>query len=828
MSRPPRTRPPGPRTEPTLSMPGAHVAGGRDGPHSEMERVPRLRSMREEGRASRRRRSWAGRLMMGLGLVLVGLLIAGGAFVLLANPSRLIEERIVAEIQARTGRTLSLQAPAAFTVLPHIGVRLSGVTLSAPPGMTAPPLVTARQLDVAVRLLPLLTREVAIDRLVLTGAVIELAVDTNGRRSWDFAAAGGDAARRPTRLAQVTSGPPTGPTAQPPALRGTRTDLPPELESFVQNATDPRAATAPTAGRRAAPGSTFSVDDLVLGDVRMVDSTVRYADLRSGQRHEVTAIDARLAMRSLGGPLDISGEGAWLGERISLESRIDTPRALLDGRPSQVVLNAAAAQATLAYEGTLAQREGPEITGRVALEAASALRLANAFGVRLPPAQGFGRALLKGQIALRNRKLNLDASNFALGLVSGSGTLAVDTTRPKPHVTARLSISELDVERFMAADATAAAEPPRAAWRPAGGGTGPRAPAQHSSQPSSSLPAAPAAPTSIEDLLRRDSGTFAPRVKGFTQRDGWSNEPIDVSALHLVDADARLVVAGLVTPKMATGRAQLRIALDGGNLRIDIDDLQLYQGRAKGFVTLAASEPPRLAANLQMDDVAVLPLLQAASGFDWLDGRGKVALAMAAAGRSERELVESLKGKTILNVHDGAILGFDVQERLRGLTAGRISGLSRVTGERTPFSEFAATFQTTSGVATTNDLRMTSPLVRMTGAGTIALPPREVDLLVRPRLTSGASAQPATAGASATPGFEVPVRIRGSWDKPSVTPDVNALLKDPNQVVDTIRQIGRNVDKKSLGDALNKILGGGEDGKAEKPSEALRNLFGGR
>jgi AsmA protein len=60
------------------------------------------------------------------------------------------------------------------------------------------------------------------------------------------------------------------------------------------------------------------------------------------------------------------------------------------------------------------------------------------------------------------------------------------------------------------------------------------------------------------------------------------------------------------------------------------------------------------------------------------------------------------------------------------------------------------------------------------------------------------------AGAdSAAGGIEVPVKLAGSWDRPSIAPDLDSVLKNPDQAVDTIKKLGEQF-KKSNPEAVNK------------------------
>src|SRR5690606_40274126 len=119
------------------------------------------------------------------------------------------------------------------------------------------------------------------------------------------------------------------------------------------------------------------------------------------------------------------------------------------------------------------------------------------------------------------------------------------------------------------------------------------------------------------------------------------------------------------------------------------------------------------------------------------------------------------------------------------------------------FSELAAPFTIATGLAENRDLRLVSPLVHVSGEGSADLPHRTLDYTARPKLLT----TPAGQGTGQTPtGFELPIRITGSWDRPDVAADFDAVLKDPGQVVEAAKEIGKQFKGKKLGEALQNFL----------------------
>ncbi len=335
-------------------------------------------------------------------------------------------------------------------------------------------------------------------------------------------------------------------------------------------------------------------------------------------------------------------------------------------------------------------------------------------------------------------------------------------------------------------------------------------PGAEASPPKAVKPApAGKAPASIEDLIE-GSG---PKVKGYTQRAGWSNETIDVAALGAVDADLKLAVGRLLVKDLKVGRTSLTVGLKDRILRTSLHDMQLYDGKGSGLLTLDGSAGvPALAANLQADGVAAQPLLKDLADIDWLAGNGKLTLVITSRGASERQLVEGLDGTSTFTFLNGAIVGFNIPQAVRGLSQGKLTNLSAAPAAKTDFSQLSASFKITAGIAENDDLSMLSPLLRLSGAGKVMLPAREVDYLVRPKLVADLAGQ---GGKTGLAGLEIPVRIHGPWDKVAYTPDLAEVLKDPGKAVEAVKKLGEQFKGKKPQEILDNLIGGNGDKKID-------------
>src|SRR5690606_30460797 len=131
-------------------------------------------------------------------------------------------------------------------------------------------------------------------------------------------------------------------------------------------------------------------------------------------------------------------------------------------------------------------------------------------------------------------------------------------------------------------------------------------------------------------------------------------------------AKGTLAVTHLIHDGWRIGPGTFNVSVSGGVATLAPQDVPFYEGRANGSFTLDTTGPvPAISTDLKLTDVAVLPLLKDAAGATWLEGRGVVTLALTAQGSSEKELLETLRGRVEVNVAEGTVTGFDVDRTMR-------------------------------------------------------------------------------------------------------------------------------------------------------------------
>ncbi len=658
------------------------------------------------------------------GVVLLGLVLGAGAFIAASAPTDIIREEVAAAVRAETGRELVVSGAASFSLLPSPGIVLRDVSLSAPPGMNGPPTASIPELAVSVRLWPLIQRRVEMARLVLRHPILDLRIDASGRRSWDHALAGDS---RRVRLADAGT---------------TLTD----------------------AGQRRAEKAKRALEKVSVGEIAIEGGTIRISDERRGTSAELAAIHATIRPAPENGPARLSGTLLASGEPVGFDGSLGSIEGFIQQRAEPLTLSVTSAPLATSFTGQVRLGKELDLEGRIEAKSPSARDLVRWLGTRLPPSRGFGALDFNGNVSARGHRVALAGMAASLDGATARGDVAVDTSRVRPSVVARLDVSALNLDLYTALEGERAQT---------GGAPG-----------------------------------AGPKVKGYSRREGWSEQPFDTTLLGLVDGEADLQLGGLQIQGIKAGRSAAKLTLANRRLTWRLDEAEVYGGKVRGSVTSDVSGGPlSIGVDLAADGVAMEPLLKDAAQFDWVAGNGKLTITLSGQGTNERDLVSSLTGDIDVGVGDGAIVGFNVAKILRGLGQGRIADFERVPGERTDFSEMAARFVVKGGVAENQDLRLVSPLLRVSGTGRVLLLDRQIDYTLKPRLVASLSGQGSSDSGGTKAGIEVPVKVTGPWGAPSLHADIEGLLKDPDKTIDAVRELGRQLGGKKTGDFLDKLFG---------------------
>ncbi len=175
-------------------------------------------------------------------------------------PVAAFKGQIESQASAALGRKVAIGDDLTFRIFPRAAFHVEGLEIANAEGFEGEFLARVEEADIGVRLLPLLSRSVEIDRFVLTRPDIRLIRAKNGAVNWNLARAG-----------------------------------------------SPQA------------DSSGELRDLKLGDVRIVDGSALYEDAADGARYEMDEIDLAVILKSLAEPLEAKGSMRFQGEPAKID-----------------------------------------------------------------------------------------------------------------------------------------------------------------------------------------------------------------------------------------------------------------------------------------------------------------------------------------------------------------------------------------------------------------------------------------------------------------------------------------------------------------------------
>jgi AsmA protein len=157
------------------------------------------------------------------------------------------------------------------------------------------------------------------------------------------------------------------------------------------------------------------------------------------------------------------------------------------------------------------------------------------------------------------------------------------------------------------------------------------------------------------------------------------------------------------------------------------------------------------------------------------------------------------------------------------LGEGQIPDMRQGPGAKTAFSDLGGSFIIKNGIAETNNLQMTSPLLKVAAAGTVDLTQNTINMLANPEIVAGKGGE---GGANSLAGLSVPVRIEGPLDRPTIRPEFKGLFSNADKAGKTVNQLGKALEKKfkgkPVGEAIGRFLGNVQIGTPEGGGDDVR------
>lgn len=805
------------------------------------------------------------KLLLGGAIGTVALLAVLAAVLVASFDPNRYKQPAIDYLQSHYQRTLVLAGPITLHLFPRLEVGVEQVSLSEP-NQPEVPFARLASVRLAVQVMPLLRKQLVVDRVEAAGLALRYRRDEQGRRNFDDLLS-------PTAPPD-TSGP--APEGRPMQLDISAIRLE-QLSLDVDDRKTPargqlhlaRFSSGRLAPGTAAPVALTAALDFQQPAVKAQLEGTLTLQLDAGDAEHPLRADARQIDLHLQGSLPgvtaldtrVSGGVGWDGgtgavQADDLKVRLEGQLGDLTLKGSEVALKRfqyAPADRRLSLERLAVQLAGErQAPGQPAAPWQAALQWASleVRGDRLQGSALAGSLALAGPAALQGRiesgapsggfdRFSVPGLRLVLGGASGptrvTGTVQADLAIAPPERAVSLSALSLDTRvqnpslRAIAVKATgeAVASPQAAGWQLAGtmndqafrtqgkvllGGPRPNVQAEAAFGELDLDALLPPRAAQAQQPARPGAGPA--KVPSTPPSDA----PVDLSALRSIDGRLNLQAGTVRYAPYVIRNLKAQATLADGALDLSPLALDTWDGHVAGRVQASAHDTQRVAVNLRAERIDIAQALRDVARSELLEGRGELALDLRTGGRSVNALKAGLEGDARVQLRDGAVRGVNLAKTLRQFQAALSMRQDAVnpasTTEKTDFSELSASFKFARGIGTNRDLSLKSPLLRVGGEGTVDLPASRLNYTVQAAVTNTTKGQ-GGAELDALYGLTIPVLLEGPFDA------LNWRIRWSQVAVGA----AGNTLKRQLGDKLREELKGqlgapAASGAASQPSDA--------
>jgi AsmA protein len=821
---------------------------------------------------------WLRRSLIALA-VLIALLVAGAAWLVASFDPNRYKGLLIDWVRDNKQRSLVIDGPIGLSVFPRIEVTLQDVSLSEHrrPEQT---FASLKDAQLAVQLMPLLRRELAIDRVAASGVRVTYARNAKGESNIDdlLASDAPDGAEAPASEAEA------------PALRfdvsGIElSDLQADVRDEVLGIDGRFAVKTLETGRLAdgaespvrfvghaqlkEPALDAAIDlagDLALTLPADAPASIGFTDLKLGvlgQGFDVKKLDARLtgtlaydgksgAARADDLQLLVSGERLGMAlqdSAVRLASLVFDPerRALslekldlqLKGRSGEDTVAATLGWPSLKVAGDTL--EGSALKGSATVEARGADPRKLQLGFESQAPSGSFES-----IRVPGLKVTINGSGAGRSV---RGEARTDLSLAPQPLAAALQALALEVaftdpalppmKLAMRGQAEVTAD--KAAWGFDGSINEQKFNTSGKADLSKDVPRIEAqarfATLDLTRFVAKPPAGAKPAAQTKPSQGSGADAPVDLSGLKAIDGAFQFRAGTLVYPPYRVADAALDATLAGGSLRVSQLSGRAWGGRfnAQASAQAASGLPSqRMSLKLDASDVDIAQLLGDVADFRKLEGKGRVTADVSTRGASVDQLKQQLGGKAAMRLTDGAVRGINLAKVLRqwksAVTLDKDAVQAASAEEKTDFSEISGSFDIQNGVARNKDLSAKSPFLRVGGEGLIDIGKSRIDYLAKATVTATSEGQ-GGAELAALRGVTVPVQLVGPFES------VDYRIQWSAVAADMVGKRARDAVADKAKGALGGVLGGlgkaapvdkaaSAPAKKDRLEDGLNKLFG--
>ena len=723
------------------------------------------------------------------------------------------KQEITEQVENATGRTLTINGDIGLSVFPWVALELGQLSLSNATGFKAKAFADVNEAEIRIKLLPLLSKKLELDTIILDGLTLNLAKNKVGKTNWDDLT--GDTKSTDTSSKtekddkttsdQVNASPLAGLTIAGVKLTNANIvwDDESKGEKFQLNnfnlTTDPIEKGKPTAVDVAfdvlseKPRAEAHIELTTKLAVNMDKQQYSLSDLKFTTEAKASdfafdELEVKLSsnlnadmvkhlITADGIELIVNASGASLpAGKMSLKLTTDASANLQ--KQTATLSKLALSVQDLLINGEVSASKilsaSPNLEGMINVDAFNLRQLAKNMAIELPIMSDDSTlelVQLETEFSASSKHFNAEKLALMLDQSKLNGQFAINNFA-NPAYSFKLNLDEIDADRYL---------PPA---------------------------------TEAEESKTISTKTNSPAAPNSTT----STDTLPIEPLRTINAKGTIDIGKLKISGTNSQKIHIELNANKGLINLSPMSANLYQGQYKGNVSLdARGKTLKLAINENLTGVQVGPLLKDLSGDDKMSGTANAQVKLTGNGATVDGIKKTLSGSGKFSFMDGAVKGVNIAESIRKAKAALKGETLEPSSAplQTDFASLTGSFIATNGIISNQDLSALSPLLRIKGAGKIDLPKEGIDYGLKVAIVSTSKGQAGKDLADLN-GITIPVKITGTFAQPKPTVDLASILKEKATAEAKAKIADKLQDK--LGGDLGGLLGGALDSK-EAPTE---------
>ncbi|MBC3872531.1 AsmA family protein [Undibacterium flavidum] len=244
-------------------------------------------------------------------------------------------------------------------------------------------------------------------------------------------------------------------------------------------------------------------------------------------------------------------------------------------------------------------------------------------------------------------------------------------------------------------------------------------------------------------------------------------EDLNLAGLKSLNLNGTVNIAALQVKNLHINQVQLPIKASQGEFYITGIAAQLYQGSVAGGMHFDV-DGNRFQMQQTLSNIQINPLLLDFMKKDIVEGRGTLSLQINTHGKRVSQFKDNLNGTIRTQLTDGAVKGINLAKSLREFKAKILNRSDQQQAanknEKTDFSAMSASINFVDGIGNSDDLDMKSPFLRVGGKGQVNLRNNTLDYTARATIVNTAVGQDG-ADLSQLKDLTIPVKISGPFEQ---------------------------------------------------------------